>query len=125
MAVLATFARVYVDDLDAALAALAASGWTRSACGSVTPPGCASRSSATCSSSPGPTRSSRPSGRTQLTVVVDDLDAPLAAARSAGTETVREPAEQEVGRNATVSFPAGPVIEYVEWNPATRAAAGL
>ncbi len=62
---------------------------------------------------------------TDLTVVVDDLDQAIDEAQSGGATIRREPAQQAVGRNVTVGFPAGPVIEFVEWNPQTRTAAGL
>jgi len=60
-----------------------------------------------------------------LTVIVDDLDDAIDAARQAGGNVSREPADQAVGRNVTMSFASGPVIEYVEWNLQTRQAAGL
>jgi hypothetical protein len=42
-----------------------------------------------------------------------------------GAQVSRELADQATGRNVTVTFPAGPVIEYVQWDDETRAAAGL
>jgi hypothetical protein len=62
---------------------------------------------------------------TQVTQVVDDLDAALAIAQDRGGSLVRAPSEQPTGRNATMSFPSGAVVEYVEWSSATRAEVGL
>jgi len=62
---------------------------------------------------------------TQVTLVVDDLDEALTEAHARNGTMVRGPAEQATGRNATVRYPGGAVVEYVEWSPATRAAADL
>lgn len=60
-----------------------------------------------------------------MTVIVDDIEQATEAALAAGAEVSRDLADQATGRNVTVSFPSGPVIEYVEWNDETRAAAGV
>lgn len=62
---------------------------------------------------------------TQVTSVVEDLDAALAHARVLGGEVLRGPADQETGRNATVCLPFGAVVEYVQWSEAVRAQVGL
>lgn len=68
----------------------------------------------------GDTRVSRVLGR-PLQRHARDLEAAL----KTGAVLSREIAAQAVDRNATVTFTAGPVIEYVEWDADTRTAAGL
>lgn len=62
---------------------------------------------------------------TDLTVIVDDLEQAIGAAQAGGAVISRDPADQAVGRKVTLSFPAGPVVEFVEWDQQTRSAAGL
>lgn len=62
---------------------------------------------------------------TQVTVIVESLDDAVSFATDRRGSLVREPAEQPTGRNATVAYPGGEVVEYVEWSAATRAAVGL
>lgn len=125
MAALASFARICVTDLDAALVALAASGVSdvRLRFGHAT--GLQLALVGDILVLAGPDDIIAPFRSTDVTIIVDDLDDAIAAARSAAAEIVRGSAEQEVGRNVTVAFPGGPIIEYVEWNQATRARAGL
>jgi hypothetical protein len=60
---------------------------------------------------------------TQVTVIVDDLDTALQRARSQNGSVLRGPATQPTGRNATVRYRSGAIVEYVEWSPATMAQA--
>jgi hypothetical protein len=62
---------------------------------------------------------------TQVTVIVDDLDAALHRAQGHEGRLLRGPAAQPTGRNATVSYRSGAIVEYVEWSPAIKAQAGL
>lgn len=62
---------------------------------------------------------------TQVTLLVDDLDHALADADARRGTLVQRPAEQPTGRNATVGYPNGAVVEYVEWSPGIRAEVGL
>jgi hypothetical protein len=48
---------------------------------------------------------------TQVTVIVDDLDAALQRARSHDGSVLRGPATQPTGRNATVSYSSGAIVE--------------
>ncbi len=60
-----------------------------------------------------------------MTVIVEGIEQAIGAALFGGADVSHELADQATGRNVTVTFPAGPVIEYVQWNDETRAAAGL
>lgn len=125
MTVLATFARLCVPDLDAALDELAASG-----CGDVRLRfGHASGLQLALVSGllvlAGTDDQLAPFRATSATVIVTDLDAALGAATGAGAVVVRGIAQQQTGRNATVRLAGGPVLEFVEWDDATRRAAGL
>lgn len=111
-AALSTFAQTYVADLDRAIECWRHPASVMFGCASVMRRDCSSRSSA-------------PFRATSLTVIVDDLDQVIRAAGQAGAIVSREPADQAVGRNVTMSFPSGPVIEYVEWNLQTRQAVSL
>lgn len=125
MTVLATFARVCVSDLDAALAAFAAAGVDgvrlRFRHGS----GLELALVGDVLVLAGPDEVLAPFRATDVTIVVDDVEVAVRDALRGGAEVVREVALQPVGRNATVAFPAGPVVEFVEWDDATRASVGL
>ncbi len=62
---------------------------------------------------------------TQVTLVVDDLDGALIDAATRHGTLRRGPQQRATGRNATVGYPSGAVVEYVEWSPATRTEADL
>jgi hypothetical protein len=62
---------------------------------------------------------------TQVTAVVEDLGEALDRARGLGAEVLREPAAQATGTNATVRLPAGAVVEYVEWTDEVRVRLGV
>jgi hypothetical protein len=66
-----------------------------------------------------------PFGSSDPTVVVDDLEEAVTAAEQAGPNINRDRVDQAAGRNITLTFQAGPVIEFVEWNGEVRADAGL
>ncbi len=125
MAVLATFARMYVNDLDAAIKALDdcgvsgvrlrfghAAGLQLALVGDVLVLAASNEML-------------QPFRTTDLTVIVDDLEDAIGAAKAGGAIISRDPAYQAVGRNVTLSFPAGPVVEFVEWDQQTRSAAGV
>jgi hypothetical protein len=59
---------------------------------------------------------------TQVTVIVD-LDTALQRARRQNGSVLRGPATQPTGRNVTVSYRSGAIVEYVEWLPAIKAQA--
>ena len=125
MAVLATFPRIYVRDLDAAIEALAASGvrGVRLRFGHAAGLQLALVGDVLVLAAADAVL--EPFRSTDVTVIVDDLDGAISQAQAAGAVISRPPAAQAVGRNVTLSFPAGPVIEFVQWDERTRAAAGL
>jgi|SRR5882757_3272619 len=125
MVVLATFARLYVADLSPAIDALAASGVTGVRLRFGHAAGLQLALVGEVLVLAGPDDVLAPFRATDLTVIVDDLDDAIAVARRGGGQVRREPAEQATGRNVTMSFAAGPVIEYVEWNRPTREAVGM
>ncbi|GAB3912574.1 hypothetical protein GCM10011575_45840 [Microlunatus endophyticus] len=125
MAALASFARICVSDLDAGLKALTASGVTDVRLRFGHPASLQLALVGEVLVLAGSDEVIEPFRSTDVTVIVDDLDGAVAAALSASAEIIREPAEQQVGRNATVAFPGGPIIEYVQWNEETRTVAGL
>ncbi|MDO9410645.1 hypothetical protein [Patulibacter sp.] len=125
MGTLATFARVYVSDLEPALGLFTdagapeprlrfshASGLELALVGDVLVLA-------------GPEEVLAGFRETQVTSVVDDLDVALDRARGLGAEVLRGPAAQETGRNATVRMPFGAVVEYVEWSAEVRARLGV
>ncbi|MHB8295604.1 MAG: VOC family protein [Acidimicrobiales bacterium] len=124
MVALATFARMYVQDLDSAIEALAASGVTGIRLRFGHAAGLQLALVGDVLVLAAPDEMLEPFRSTDLTVV-DDLDQAIEQAQSGGATISREPADQAVGRNVTVAFPAGPVLEFVEWNQQTRAVAGV
>jgi hypothetical protein len=62
---------------------------------------------------------------TDVTVIVDDLDAAIAEATRAGGTVVRDETRDSAGRNIKFSYPCGVEIEHVEWSPDLRTRAGL
>lgn len=125
MAQLATFARVYVSDLNEGVALFAtdvrttprlkfshASGLELALVGDVL-------------ILAGPQKVLDQFRSTQATVIVDDLDAAIAESIQYGGHLLREPASQPTGRNVTISYRTGAVIEYVEWSAAIREQVGL
>ncbi|WP_431032252.1 VOC family protein [Streptomyces sp. P6-2-1] len=124
MTVLATFARMYVDDLDTALPVFRAltgeeprlrfthRGIELAAVGGFL-------------LLAGAPEALAPVRATQATVVVDALGPVLDGAAREGAEILAQPRDVPTGRNLVVRHPGGAVIEYVEFDAATRAAAGL
>jgi hypothetical protein len=125
MTILATFARVYVSDIDGGIAMFRrsadetprlrfshASGLELALVGGVL-------------ILAGPHDVLEAFRPTQVTVIVDDLDAALRDADAHHSKVLREPAIQETGRNATVSYDIGAVVEFVEWTQATREMVGM
>ncbi|HLU55887.1 MAG TPA: hypothetical protein VKZ81_10545 [Pseudonocardia sp.] len=121
MKVLATFARLYVAELDPALDMLASLLDERPA----------NRFSygelelATVGSVlviAGPDEALRPYRDTQATMIVDDLDGVIAFLAEHGAAVVDGPADVPTGRNLTARHADGAVVEYVQL--AAGAAAG-
>jgi hypothetical protein len=124
MTLLATFPRLYVDDLDTALPAFRAltgeeprlrfshrdielaliGGFLLLA---------------------GPLEALAPVRETQATAVVDALAPVLDRAAREGAEILAPPRAVPTGRNLVVRHPGGAVVEYVEFDAPARAAAGL
>ncbi|MEU6444468.1 hypothetical protein [Streptomyces sp. NPDC047046] len=124
MTVLATFARIYVDDLDTALPAFRAltAGEPRLR---FTHQGIELAAIGGFLLLAGPPEALAPVRTTQATVVVDALDEVLDRAPREGAEILAPPRTVPTGRNLVVRHPGGAVIEYVEFDATTRAAAGL
>lgn len=123
MTVLATLARVYVDDLDAALPTfveltgeeprlrfsyrgleLATVGGYLLLAGS--------------------REALAPYRGTHATTIVESLDEVLRLTGEHGGEILDGPNEVPTGRNVTVRHPGGAIIEYVQFHAAARAATG-
>ncbi|MGK5673211.1 VOC family protein [Micromonospora sp. URMC 106] len=62
---------------------------------------------------------------THATAIVASLDEPLRITEEHGGEILDGPNDVPTGRNMTVRHPAGATIEYVEFAPETRSAAGV
>ncbi|GAB3961564.1 VOC family protein [Actinoallomurus acanthiterrae] len=116
MRVLATLARLYVDDLDTALPALTELTGQR--------PGLrfayGELELATVGGFlliAGTPEALAPYRATQSTVLVDDLDAARELAGRHGAEVLSGPQQVPTGRNMTVRHKGGAIIEYVEHSP--------
>jgi hypothetical protein len=117
MAVLTTYARVYVNDLDTALPTFMALTGTK--------PGrrFAYRGVELASIGDyllvaGTREALAPFLNVQATVIVDSLDDVFAVVAQEGGETLDGPNDVPTGRNLTILHPGGAVIEYVEFDPA-------
>ncbi|NEA38422.1 hypothetical protein [Streptomyces sp. SID11385] len=124
MTVLATLARLYVDDLGTALPAF------RALTGEEPRLRFAHRDIELAVTGgflllAGPPEALAPVRATQATVVVDTLDGVLDRSAREGSEILAPPRAVPTGRNLVVRHPGGAIIEYVEFDAATRAAAGL
>ncbi|WP_037872015.1 VOC family protein [Streptomyces sp. SPB074] len=124
MTVLATFARMYVDDLDAALPSF------RALTGEEPRLRFSHRGIALAVVGgflllAGAPEALAPVRATQATVVVDALAPVLDRAAREGAEILAPPRAVPTGRDLVVGHPGGAVIEYVEFDAAARAAAGL
>lgn len=73
----------------------------------------------------GPAEALEPVRATQVTLIVDDLEETLATGRNRSGRLVRGPFQAPTGQSATLAYPGGAVVEYVEWNAETRNATGL
>ncbi|MEV5570088.1 hypothetical protein AB0L06_08560 [Spirillospora sp. NPDC052269] len=117
MAVLRSYARVYVDDLDTALptfeALTAARPGLRFLYGGVELASIGGYLLVA-----GTPEALAPYRNVQATTVVDDLDDVLAIVSREGGETLDGPNDVPTGRNLTVQHPGGAVIEYVEFETA-------
>ncbi|MFC5184526.1 VOC family protein [Actinomadura harenae] len=117
MAVVTTFARVYVSDLDAALptfeALTAAKPGLRFSYKDLELASIGGYLLVA-----GTPEALAPYRAVQATTVVDDLDDVFAIVEREGGETVDGPNEVPTGRNLTIHHPGGAVIEYVEFDTA-------
>lgn len=113
MKVLATLARLYVDDLDRALPALRdlTGQETRARFGYG---GVEVASIGGFLLVAGTDEALAPFRDVQSTVLVDDLDGVRALLKTRGGEILSGPNQVPTGRNAIVRHPGGVVIEYVE-----------
>ena len=113
MKVLATLARLYVDDLDRALPALrdltGDEGGRRFAYGGVEVAGIGGFLLVS-----GTDEALAPFRDVQSTVLVDDLDGVQTLLNARGGEILSGPNHVPTGRNAIVRHPGGVVFEYVE-----------
>jgi predicted enzyme related to lactoylglutathione lyase len=123
---LRTYARLYVQDLDVTLAALApivgqpvsvvfehpTAGLRLAALGGLLLVA-------------GPPERLAAVRDTQATVIVDDLDGLLADLQQTGAQVLRGPTPVPTGRNVTVRHPGDAIIEYVEWSQEMRHQQGL
>lgn len=125
MPALATFARMYVRDLEATIAALEACGVSGVRLRFGHAAGLQLALVGDVLVLAGSDEQLAPFTATDLTVVVDELEPATTSAQAVGAVVVRGPADQATGRNATVSFPGGPVVEFVEWDQRTRSAVGV
>jgi hypothetical protein len=122
---LATFARVYVSDLDAALELLAGGGEPAPRLRFAHASGLELALLGDVLVLAGPDELLDAFRETQVTAIVEDLGAALRHARSRGATVVRGPADGPTGTNATVRLPFGAVVEYVQWTAAVRAQVGV
>lgn len=107
MVALATFARMYVEHLDRAIEVLAASGIMDVRLRFGHAAGLQFALVGNVLVLAAPPEMLEPFRATSLTVIVDDLDDAIDAARQAGGNVSREPADQAVGRNVTMGFASG------------------
>ncbi|MEV0646191.1 hypothetical protein AB0I28_13100 [Phytomonospora sp. NPDC050363] len=119
MAVLKTYARVYVDDLDAALPVLSSlvgegPRWRESFAGLEL----AGLGGLLLIAGDG--EALAPFRSTHATAVVDDLDAARRILEAHGAELLEEPFDAPNGRGFTARQPGGAIVEYVEWRQALR-----
>ncbi|MGK5554541.1 VOC family protein [Actinomadura kijaniata] len=117
MAVLASYARIYVDDLDTALPTFKALTGAE--------PGLRFSYRGVELASvggyllvAGTPEALAPFRNVQATTVVDTLDDVLAIVEREGGETLSGPNDVPTGRNLTVRHPGGAVVEYVEFDAA-------
>lgn len=117
MAVIKSYARIYVDDLDTALPTFKA--LTDAEAGLRFP----YRDVELASIGgyllvAGTPEALAPYRDVQATAIVDDLDEVFAIVEREGGETLDGPNDVPTGRNLTIRHPAGAVIEYVEFDTA-------
>ncbi|WP_043629127.1 VOC family protein [Nonomuraea candida] len=115
MAVRATYARVYVDDLDTALPTFAALTGTQPEL-RFTYRDVELASIGGCLLVAGTPKALAPYRNVQATAIVDSLDDVFAIVAQEGGETLDGPNEVPTGRNLTIRHPGGAVIEYVEFD---------
>ncbi|MFG1694094.1 VOC family protein [Nonomuraea sp. NPDC049309] len=115
MAVRATYARIYVDDLDTALPTFVALTGTqpglRFTYGEVE-----LASIGGCLLVAGTPQALAPYRDVQATAIVDSIDDVFAIVAREGGETLDGPNDVPTGRNLTIRHPGGAVIEYVEFD---------
>jgi hypothetical protein len=124
MRVFRTYARVYADNLDAALTPLCAVSGEPVSTRFSMPNGLELAAVGSVLVVAGDERTLAPYAATVATLIVDDLDECLLRLNDAGAHIVRGPQEVPTGRNLTAKLPGGVQIEYVEWDEAQWERAG-
>ncbi|WP_231645058.1 VOC family protein [Sciscionella sediminilitoris] len=124
MRILRTYARAYVDDLDAALASLTAVTGEPIGTRFTVPNGLELATVGRVLVVAGEKRTLEPYRATVATLIVDDLDDCQKVLDQTGARIVRGPQAVPTGRNLTAELPGGVQIEYVEWNKAQWERAG-
>ncbi len=118
MRILRTYARAYVDDLDAALASFTAVTGEPPDTRFTMPNGLELATVGRVLLVAGDQRALEPYRATVTTLIVDDLDECQELLDRAGAQIVRGPQTVPTGRNLTAELPGGVRAEYVEWNKA-------
>lgn len=127
MRILRTYARAYVesvDALDAALATMTAVTGESIATRFSMPNGLELASIGRILFLAGDPEVLEPYAATAATLIVDDLDDCLARLRETGARIVRGPQRVPTGRNLTAELTGGVQLEYVEWDDAQWARVG-
>jgi hypothetical protein len=115
MAVLTTYARIYVDDLDTALPTFAALTGAQPGL-RFTYRGVELANIGDYLLVAGGSEALAPFRNVQATSIVENLDEVLAVVAREGGETLDGPNDVPTGRNLTVRHPGGAVVEYVEFD---------
>ncbi|WP_431045689.1 VOC family protein [Streptomyces sp. P1-3] len=117
MAVLTTYARVYVDDLDAALPTFEALTGAKPELRFVYE-GVELAAVGACLLVAGTPEALAPFRNVQVTAIVDDLEEILTVVAREGGQTLDGPNAVPTGQNLTILHPGGAVIEYVRFDSA-------
>ncbi|MEY9860118.1 putative enzyme related to lactoylglutathione lyase [Catenulispora sp. GAS73] len=124
MRVFRTYARVYADNVDAALTPLQAVTGEPVATRFSMPNGLELAAVGRVLVVAGDEQTLEPFRATVATLIVDDLDECLRRLSETGAQIVRGPQEVPTGRNLTARLAGGVQIEYVEWDEAQWERAG-
>ena len=124
MRIFRTYARIYADNLDAALTSLHAVTGEPVAARFSMPNGLELATIGRVLVVAGDEQTLEPYTATAGTLIVDDLEECLLRLNQAGAQIVRGPQEVPTGRNLTATLPGDMQIEYVEWDEAQWKRAG-